>query len=611
MTKKGRQLKMLYDQIVGNASSTGKDKIFVYPIEAGLGKTSIAVDALWALYEENPTMKSLVVVERISDANNLERELRGISVAVHSEREVADEIIKDAAVVIITHSRYKELCNTRNKKKRKYKCLIRGRHNLIIDEEFHPFEFAHIDQEGYRLVRNSIAEIDLSLLRPFDEVFSDIKDILIKIEAADLVTMHIVEPKPLDTVERIALRRIEAKVDAKAGDYGYFTMLKELHNEPANEQYAWTYKELKDLFRALREIRTSEFCVFDTRGLHCIGSGYEFCLLENNIMLDASASIMKLNHQNSKRQLIEMDRLTDHSRWKLTLHNTKSTKRAKQFNRKFYDGVATLIELKCADKDKRVLVIGSGDDVGCKSKPEGKLQRYHKECCETYKRQISFVNFGAMRGKNKWSEYNCNIIMHTPYRPSWYYVLVFKYYNPDYVLTDYDIQHSYSNKKGFEHPCFRDKKLDGFRESDLAASVYQAIKRINRDNYDNAEVHFISSNQNIIKILEKHLVDISIEEYILPSKKHAIEHKQKYNREEESPVRVRLRALFVEMAEGKHRAHECADSPGYYKKKWCMSQIGCNGHFSRYLESVEEYMKELGIVHNQHKIIITKFLEKD
>ena len=609
MKKTTRQLDTLYDQIVGNVSPTGTDNIFIYPIEAGMGKTITLVDALWALHEEKPWVKSLVVVPQKCDADNLERELKGIGIAVHGDRGAEDEIVENAKDVIITHSMFRNVCKIENWNEQNYKRFIKGRHNLVIDEEFHPFDFASVNHKGYHMLRNSIGEIDLSVLALFDKVFSNIGSLLVKTEVAGNSGTHIFRPKPLNTSEKIALRKIEEKIFTKYNNYRFFAKLKTIHSEADNEKYAWPYKELNELFVALREIRTSSFCVCDRSGIHCIQNGYEFCLLENNIMLDASASILEIGPQKSVRHVVPMDRITDHSDWTLKVYNTKSTKNAKLFDFGIYDDVAELIEVKCSNKDNHVLIIGSADDVGSKDKPKGKLQCLKKECCQKYKEQLSFANFSAMRGKNRWAQYNHIIIMHTPYRPTWHYPLVFNYYNPNYKLSDYDLQHSYSNKKGFEHPCFRNKDLDIFRETDMAATAYQAIKRINRDNVEKAEVHLITADQNIIRILEDHLLGIQIEEHELRSKKRHKEEKRPYNRKEESQVRVALKKLFVDMANGKYRAHERPANSGCYPKKWCMSMIGCNGHFSRYMNSIANHMNGLGIHSNQHNVIVSKYCE--
>lgn len=602
-----KQLNTLFDQIYGNVPPTG-DRMLVFPIEAGLGKTTTAVKALWAMHDSGRTDKSLLVVPQIEDAKKLAKKLKGIAISLHGDKfkKIDIRTILDTPVIIITHQRYIRLCNKKFRQQRRYRSLIEGRKNLIVDEEIPIEEPVEVSISDYWIVKNSLEKIDSAALDDFIEVFSEAYDWFVRLDNENMWPI-IYEPMPLSKAGLVSLDRIKKKVYSKANNRSFFNHLNSIRNESENYWVARNFSELSDVLEKLTKLVKSSSWYCGGNTIQCTNKGIHYVLLENNILLDASASMSEIYKHIPIMDVVPMERLVSHENWTLKVCDINTSGSGKEGNAELYNDIASLIQKILSDPHKKLLVVGSAKDVGKKEQPNGYIQRLYPELQRQFEGRISFANFAAVRGKNNWADYNCCLIIHTPYLPGYQYPLKLQHHRPDVSFSNDDMRLITKAKRSY----LAHRTLNALRETILAACVYQAAKRINRDGKAAAQVFLLTSNQRLVKTVAKNMLGIKVEKFSLPSQKRK-DGKRAYIRTEENPTTAKLRKLFKQMASGKHRAHECPGIPGHYTKAWCKEKIGYTGaNFIRYLGYLQEDMLRLGIASSQHKIIVLRDVKKD
>lgn len=600
-----KQLQKLSDQIYGNIPATG-NKIYVFPIEAGVGKTSEMIKTLKQIENDKPDVKSIIITKFKDEAIRIGKEL-GENCIVLVDTIKDFNIVSGKQVVIITHSRYINLCKPGENNEENWETLSRDRKNLIIDEEIQMDSLISINYEEYYMAKNCVTELDATLGRQFHSVFIQIFFQLLKIKNGAIKGDTIFKPHCLDIEQNRILRKIKNKISDSSNKYFFYQNLKNINNVDCRDScFATSFMELNDIFIKLEIILQSEFCICNDKSISCLDRT-KFNLLENNILLDASASINLMYKNNSLFKVVSMDRIRNYDNWELYVCNINSSKRKKMLNTPFYKGSMLQAEKICENKNNKLLIFSSKEEVG-NGKNKGQFELLYNDFFQRYNDQISFTNFEAMRGKNTWADFNNVLCIHTYYLPSNYTILKFHALFPDYLLKNTDFKMGSVGSNENRHFGFINcKELDDFRESEFASTYYQAITRINRKNDQKARVFLILKNKNLINILLKNLKGISLKEFKLPNQEELMKKARKpYYRKNESPVKIKLKQLLIEMAEGKYSEFECSGLPGYYTKQWCMSMVGCKSHYSRYLDGLEEFMLLKGITHNQHKIIISK-----
>jgi len=611
MNEKTKQLNMLYDQIIGNIPSSGKDKIDIYPIEAGLGKTTYTEKALIDLYKQDPNIKALLVTKLIKEAKRLQKTLGGIALAIYSGKKKTDENkIINTPVIIITHRRFKDLCDFSNpKSKCDWKLYSEGRKNLIIDEELDLLKIISLKQEEYDAAKRTVEKLDSYLGSKFDYVFSQINDAFNNIKINIIRHDLFLEPYLIDYNRQVLLNRLIKTVISTQNNTRFYNMISTLHDEMAEYYFLDSYEELFGTLLNMKKILFSKQYIINKYGLFSINSECKYRLLENNIMLDASANILAINKYNETLNVLPMKRIIDYSNWELNVCNFNTSKNNKLEKPEIYRSIKLQIELICNNVDNKLLVIGSKADVGNLDE-EGKIQKFYPELCEKYKTRIAFVNFEAMRGRNDWLDYNTCLIIHTYYRPSYFYPLQLQFNKEDYNFRNINLKMNRFSERGKGHYGYiNSSTLDEIRETDLVSTLYQASKRINRKNDMAAKIYLITNNVNAINLLRKELPGIKTKEFKLPE--HELSKKKGYAKTENQNVKI-LKAVFVDMLNGDFRKSENPNRHGHYPKKFCMEMIDYFGtHSSRYIKPLEDFMITNGITQNKHNIIVLKYCKKD
>lgn len=602
---KNRQLNMLRNQICGNMQSTGRERIKVFPIEAGLGKTTMTIKALIELYEKDKSVKSIFVTKFIDEAKIVEKALKGIGLAIHNKKKKPDhKTIINAPVLIITHAKYIQLCNTDDwESKKTWRLYSEGRSNLIIDEELQLLDIITVNDSDYFIAMKSIELLDYSLLNDFETICQPLAKLLNSIKVKAPQWDQKFELQPLDNMKIACFDKLVKALERTKEWHDIYAEM-ELLNSEYMESYTVSYNELIDILCRIKAIFRSSTCIYNRRGIHVANKALQYKLLDNNIILDASASMIPIYKLNDLFTVVPMERIVDHSAWEIHVCNLNSSASRKKKYSYFYHCIKLQITKIISKKGNKLLVFGSKEDSEI-------FQAKYLEFCEENKSKLSFTNSGDIRGKNDWFDYNCCLIIHTFNLPSHLYPLQLEYYLPELSLENSDLIMGVTGKGEERHFGYSDLELmDQLREANLAATTYQASKRINRSNSSKAQVYIITNNMNMINTLVNHLKGAVKKEFMLPDQDKLINKKERtYNRKNPSKYKTRLIKLFSKMAQGKYKRHECENMKGHYTKKWCKDKIGYKGkNFARFINELEVEMIALGIDKNQHKIIVLKDL---
>lgn len=594
-----KQKQRLFDQITGELPYSGKGQILVFPMEAALGKTTTMVDAMLELYDQKPSVKSLIVTKLISEANELMRNINvggKIAVAVHSKsrKKLTDAEIKNAPVVIITHKKYEDLCMTNGYKTNEDISLYtNGRTNLVIDEEMQLFETYTVTLDDYRLAKKVAKRLGSTYARTFVDLFGHLGQEFSRKAAPKFRIINEVKPESIQNLQIFGLMK---SLDSIQTTHKMLTAL---------DQSQVDYRAFRAIINRLVRILGS-FSVIDSFGIHCCNETIDYLLLQNNILMDASASINKLYEHSSKMKIIKMKRVVDHHKWTLSFYDTNTSDSAK-FNDDghTYRTIARIVSSECTKEDK-VLIIGSAQDVGTEKNKLGEIDKYMDMLPKGL--TIKKVNYEAMRGRNTWGDYNKCFIIHTYTRPNYYYPLLLNYLKPNSGLQYYDLRMNTEAKNGrHTYYGFFNDDLDALRESDIFSSAYQAAKRINRDNDAKANIYVFTNRKKLKRILMHHMRNITIVECPFP-KKTKYNRNGKYAKQSASSRReVELLDLLTDVLKGKYQQYEHPDKPGHYPKKWAAHMIAYKGtQFSKITNGIRPFIVQSGITEQKHYFVIKR-----
>ncbi len=146
---------------------------------------------------------------------------------------------------------------------------------------------------------------------------------------------------------------------------------------------------------------------------------------------------------------------------------------------------------------------------------------------------------------------------------------------------------------------FRHKEFEQIRQTVIAAELYQAIKRINRNNDRVADVYIINNDQEILEKLIEQFNGIKVEEYSLNIEYEISEKKVAYDKEREENSYYNNFIEFVSTLD-----------KGVYQKKWIREQIGFSNQktFSKLVlnkEKVIQFMAAANIEAKGQSIIVS------
>lgn len=376
----------------------------------------------------------------------------------------------NAKVLAITHNMYMRLCLGKHQE------ILDGRHVLIIDE-FPDF-----------LERVTISLKDLSKLWENAYRFKE-KEFIEKLvtDLKNIVTQEITNPH---NTRNLPYLDFSSK---------YFDPYKQFL--PTIIKNYQQLKETEVLSRILQILNNG--CRYSNNVLHTFNSEIEPKLLKNNIILDANAGFDYRYELSNLFVVHPQDKFYDYSNSTFTHYCVKTSKEALSRNINFYQ--KALEKLSPSFKEKILFVTDKDNENTLKKEIRNYLElvgKTDKEIQNIEETMIKVEYFGNIIGVNDYREYETVVIMKTP--------------NFDYV--DYVLQHDYY--KPLKHlnediPIFKNLTVEQIRKTMIAGEIYQAMKRINRDNSKNAHYIVFTANNDAVDIVRQQMPGINYYQYEL------------------------------------------------------------------------------------------------
>ncbi|MDD3269068.1 MAG: hypothetical protein PHX14_07080 [Syntrophomonadaceae bacterium] len=559
----------LIDQIQIGQTGYGKFKVFDY--EASLGKTYNYCKAIVDNYnsesieylvgsapnpfENNP--KTLIVIKMIKEGKEVadkinkfdseykhKKKYKQFAIAIngesgingaksfdkHDKNQIAE--MKKYPAIIITQSMYMQICRD----KQLGQDLFGNREILIIDEEidFVYETFDSITVSRIALIEEKYLKFSNQSQSIFKEVVGDIR--------TSLASKH-------DQMKRVSLvknadwlnQMMNGFKDClkKAIDDRYIEKLKDKFPDlKVNDNPEYVTKEIVDKVTKIVKFYNDENVIAYKNGLYRYDSNIQPFTLRDNIWLDASASFNELYQLDKNLFTIEKsERLVDHSQCTLYYDcENKSTTSGKEDYADFERDVLKQIVESVTDEDK-ILILDNKDD--CKhiddefKKLKDMNHRNEQELNDNDICPIDSINYFAMRGRNIWGDYNKCYCIQQPQNIFPYYVFLYEYWtkekleNKEIYLSNYKDPGTGYKTFGFtlpktingeeiiysEEEMMRNKQLEKLRQTSQVSSIYQGLKRIQRNTNPKADYYVITTDKKIFDILKNQFMNIRVRNY--------------------------------------------------------------------------------------------------
>lgn len=455
----------LKEQIT-NREKWEKDRFVVFDYEAGLGKSQNTFKFIGQMVNEM-TYKVLFVQKFVRD-DELKKTVSLIN--EHAGREVAfgftgEEskkgkcrmMAKEAQVLCISHSMHSQFSKGNHHE------LLEGRDILIVDEYPDLLE------------KVTLSEGDIGLLWMINYKYrrDDLENLASRLR----------EKFSQCTIQR----------EGKKGNQMVFVDF----NEPEFQSIKNTIPELlkmvtdkrdEDLLLKVLQVLQNG-CLFYEKTFHTFDNQFQFKLLKNNILLDANGFDYRYTLSNKfivKKQPKYFK--YNHSTFHHYEVNTSKKGLSKQINlpEKAFEVIAYLGKEKTlfvTDKENKPII--------------------EKEIVD-YLISIGYVeaDVNAMLNDTICIDYFGNIIGVNTYR-DFANVVVLK--TPNYDYLSYALTYLYYQKidghKVGSIDVFKHEVVESIRKTAVAGEIYQAIKRVNRDNSRSSNMYVFTANQDVVDIV--------------------------------------------------------------------------------------------------------------
>ncbi len=566
-----------------------RDYFKVLDNECGTGKSATTEKALSKI--EN--MKALLVKERNSDAIESAKRInklanKTIAIAINSDtynKKEFNKIKKDIwkyPILIISHEKYKVLAI--DKKQREY--FKKDRHSLIIDEFLNMCKGneLHITLEWIEEFETFLKH--RTLRKQFEICIGEIEEYLISKKK----TQSFFNSK--QEYKKICKEINKLK-----------TLVKKNLNKDYCKDKGYTKTQLIDKIEELKQFY-NQTCVIEGDTVYCMDKRYQYWLLDNNIILDASAKLNKAYNLNKNLFYIQhQTQVLDHSKWTFHILKANSCKSAKDRAINYYDVVNKIIEKNNKDD---TLVIGNKQD-------------------EKHIEAIHINHFGNVTGSNDYRELNNCIITHNPNMPYRLYILEYIYYSNKRFDNKNTWQGSNDGNKQNKVFRFKEKKFEEYRQNRNANEIYQAIKRINRDMSKESKIFILNNDvETIDRVLDIFKGDKKVKYYenddIIEYEKTKMD---EYNEERKNNRQaIKFIQLLQEIMQLKHinlqkqkknRKGEYEIQKGIYQKsklRECM-KIKDKGHFkNKILDDIDviDFLNKHNIINKGQMLDFTNII---
>lgn len=458
-------------QQIEHKDNWNKEAFTVFPYEAGSGKSRESQSFLGEM-TKNYSYKA-IYVQRFVKENQLEdtvnriNEFAGKVVAVgitgedNKKRNGLDKA-KRAQIIVCSHSMYKQFCRGLHPE------LLKEREILIIDEYMDLVE------------RISILIEEVSSLWCSFDLYEQGREV---IALAEILKEKYYKYSTL--LNAVSKREI-FYLDFKDSIYTKYkraveSLIASVHNQAQKRLLIKVQHLLKN------------GGLFYENTLHTF-EDISFCMLENNIILDANGNFdatYKLNQDTFKVK--NQSPVFDYSQTVLKHFKINTGKGQLEKYLNFYD---KMVEEIGFNKGSKILFITEKDSV---SKVQESLLTKFAHIGDKIEEIEAFFDikfgieyFGNIIGRNNFRDFDKVVILKTP----------------NYSYLDYTLKYFYfqtlSGKPMGNISVFENQDVESIRKTAVAGEIYQAIKRINRDMKKNAQIYlFCDSNEEVDIVVQQ------------------------------------------------------------------------------------------------------------
>ncbi|SHJ73315.1 hypothetical protein [Alicyclobacillus tolerans] len=453
------------------------ERFIVFDHEPGLGKTIHAQRFVGEMTRKHPYRVLWVQPfkkDGLLDASaNAINETAGKPVALAVEGEdlrtgKKRQSVIEPQVLVITTRMYAQVC------KGEHEELIRGRDILLIDEYPNLMDEIVISRRELSTLYSYSVNIESGILDEMLDMFRD------------------------------ELRRLRVPSAEEHGHMIWMTFQSEEYRKYRVEINKLVksprVKDCRELLLKFRQLFRHE-AYYHNGAFYTYDDSYDYVRLKNNIILDANADFF-YPYQLSKRFVVKhQPKLYDYSQTTLHHYPVNTGKKGLKDSPALFDQVVKMVDLYgrkgvlfVVDKENKpkleaAIISHYGDD--------GEREETLVDISRKLGVEISVEYHGNLLGRNDWRTFDTCVIVKTPN---------FDY--GSYALMAYFF-HALDKDKSFRNiELFRDVEVEAIRNSTIAAELFQAVKRINRDNSQKAEIYLFCSNEEAVGIVRKQLPGI-------------------------------------------------------------------------------------------------------
>ncbi|MEH7076214.1 hypothetical protein [Neobacillus drentensis] len=463
--------KELKDYIT-NEEMRDKDHITAFDHVAGSGK-STNVHRILGEFTKTKQDKVLYVQPFVKD-NQMDKTVatinafagKPVAISYTSKNKVPLKTAVEAQILCITTSRFRDIC------RQEHRDLLSNRDILIVDE------YADLVE------RLSLSLEDISQLwGEYGYGFPDIEWLALTLRE-----------KWYHLRNSISYSSKTLKfVDFKTEQYNNaLSSLKGLMQNATKKNRIFLNK-----FRQLLE----NGCFFYQNQFHTFDYEYQIenSLLKSNIILDANAGF-DFRYQLSDKFIVKkQENIFNYSHSTLYHFDINTSKSGLKKHVGLNEAILEQIKM---EEGKSVLFVTDKDNE--KGLIESIEKHYShwgnnmEEIAQRMKIQISVDHFGNLIGVNHYRDYEKVVLLKTPNFDYLSYALTYFYFQTMSHQPVSDIQL-------FNHP-----QVDLIHQTVVAGEMYQALKRINRDNSRNAEYYVFTDNQEVVDLIVEQLPSINV-----------------------------------------------------------------------------------------------------